>query len=602
MLRRRPALRRVRASRRRTATSLGVAVLISALAAGADEPAPTRSSGYSAYEQQTLEREASRRGFELDDAPEGKIIEGVSIATLDVIEDRDPVPRRLNLLHSTTRQQVVARELLLREGEVFRQTLLDETARNLRQLPQLSLVLAVAVRGTTPGRVRLLLITKDVWSLRLVTVYELGPGGLQSLYVAPTETNLFGRHRLLGAQFLLQPLSFAPGVRVFDPWFLDRRLRFAADASVIVNRERGDLEGSYGSASLVKPLFSTRTEWAYGVSANFNRSITRRYINAKLATYNARATPETDRVPFEWRSRTVETLAFLTRSFGWATKLNFTGAVVFSERLYRPTGQEGVDEVAAAEFNRRQIPRSDRRLYPYVEIATYTTSFARLFDAESLGLQEDFRLGHSVTARVYPVTEALGSSRTFLGTFLGAEYTVPLADGFARAVVESVTERERSRLADASVTASLRILSPRFVVGRLVFDANVFNRYENFLNRQSLLGGNGRLRGYPSNFFQGKDVVVSNLELRSRSVSIHTVQLGGVLFYDTGDAFSGFARLSPHSSAGFGARVLIPQLNRITFRGDLGFPIERSGLPPGVSPYSFFFAFEQAFGVPAQSP
>ena len=117
-----------------------------------------------------------------------------------------------------------------------------------------------------------------------------------------------------------------------------------------------------------------------------------------------------------------------------------------------------------------------------------------------------------------------------------------------------------------------------------------------------MLGGSGRLRGYPSNFLQGKDVVSSNVEVRSRSFSVLSVQLGGVLFYDIGDAFDGFRNLRPKSATGFGGRILFPQFDRVVFRADIGFPIAPQGLPPGVSPYSYYFSFEQAFAVPVASP
>jgi hypothetical protein len=53
-------------------------------------------------------------------------------------------------------------------------------------------------------------------------------------------------------------------------------------------------------------------------------------------------------------------------------------------------------------------------------------------------------------------------------------------------------------------------------------------------------------------------------------------------------------------SVGAGARVLFPQLDRSVFRLDFGFPV---GLrPAGVPPMSFYFAFEQAFGVPTLTP
>jgi hypothetical protein len=567
------------------------------------EKAPkTRSAGYSSYERQTLRRETQKRGFEIDDEPSGKIIESISVANLEVFEDRDPAPGVLNLFHSTTRTQVVTRELLLHEGDVYEQSLLDETARNLRQLLPLSLVLAVPVKGSRFDRVRLLLVTKDVWSLRLAWTAKLGPGGIESLVLAPAETNFGGMHRLVGTRFELLPLTYSPGVRFLEPWLFGTRHRLLGEANVIVNRQSGNVEGGTGRFDIVKPLFSTRTHWSYGITSDFDSEIYRRYVNAKVATFDAKSTPDNDKIPFVYRFRSISATAYIQRSFGWAHKQDFTVAFAVRDQTVRPIDQEGLDPVGVAEFNRRFLPRGETRVYPYIGYRAYSTAFSRVFDAEALGLQEDFRLGYDIQTRLYPVTRTLGSTRSFLGLFLGAQYTVPLGDGFARAVVESTTERQTDRLTDAQLAAALRIHSPRTGIGRLVFDTSVQNRYENYLNKQSLLGGSGRLRGYPSNFLQGKDVVASNVEFRTRGFSLLSVQLGGVAFYDIADAFNGFANLSPKSAVGFGGRVLFPQFDRIVFRADIGFPLAPHGLLPGVSPYSYYFSFEQAFAVPVVGP
>src|SRR5262249_2062677 len=154
------------------------------------------------------------------------------------------------------------------------------------------------------------------------------------------------------------------------------------------------------------------------------------------------------------------------------------------------------------------------------------TTFMRVLDLETLALQEDVRLGHDVWLKIYPITHALGSSRTFLGTYAAAQYTVPLGDGLARLGVETVNEAESARLADASVNVHLRIVTPRLGFGRFVFDSDVINRYRNYLNQRSYLGGDSRLRGYPTAFLVGKDVVSSNFEYRSRPIQILSCQVG----------------------------------------------------------------------------
>ena len=78
-----------------------------------------------------------------------------------------PVRRWLNALHATSRDFVIRREMLLGPGDRYQKVVADETARNLRRLPQLSLVVVVPAKGTTPDRTKLLVVVKGHLSLRL---------------------------------------------------------------------------------------------------------------------------------------------------------------------------------------------------------------------------------------------------------------------------------------------------------------------------------------------------------------------------------------------------------------------------------------------------
>src|SRR5205823_2044555 len=152
--------------------------------------------------------------------------------------------------------------------------------------------------------------------------------------------------------------------------------------------------------------------------------------------------------------------------------------------------------------------------------------FARVLDAERLGLQEEYQLGHHLIVKVSPAYAPLRDSRSVVHLFAGASYTVPLRDGIARAYVESATDFEPSRIPDGSIDVGGRIMTPRTGAGRLVFDARLLHRYANYLNVASSLGGDSRLRGYPSGAFAGKDLLAFNLEFLSRPLEILRTQLG----------------------------------------------------------------------------
>ncbi len=588
-------------------------------AAAADPAGPStvRVTPYSPYEKESLDAALADLHLSIDPNPDGKIYEGAHVVTLEVLEERDPLQgwgidradgtklsanEILNTLHTTSKKHVISREVLLEEGKPYEQPLVDQSARNLRGLSQLSLVIVVPVRGSTPDRVRLLVITKDVWSLRLNSDVQIGSGGLESLLLEPTESNLAGRHMTVYTRLFMQPNSTQIGAGYTLRRLGGTHVVFSADANVITNRLSGQTEGSAGSANVGLPLYSLKQEWAWAVTTSWRDEMLRRYVNAHLSAYDAKATPDVkDGIPFEYHARRLTESAAATRSFGYAQKNDFTAGGEINIRDFRAPDLSRFDPRAATEFVTRNVPVSDTRVGPFVQWRSYESKFLEALDVETLALQEDYRLGHDVLARVYPVFTALGSSRNLVGGYLGLQYTWAISSGLLRLGVESTTEAELSsgtdgtHLSDASLAAHGRWVSPRFSFGRFIVDVVGQNRYRNYLNRLTFLGGNSRLRGYPSNFYVGKDWAAANAEYRTRPIEVLGSQLAAAVFYDAADAFNGFDTMRPKQSVGVGFRFLFPQLDRFVLRGDLGFP-----LPPrdaGVSPLGFYLAFQQAFGL-----
>ena len=147
-----------------------------------------------------------------------------------------------------------------------------------------------------------------------------------------------------------------------------------------------------------------------------------------------------------------------------------------------------------------------------------------------------------------------------------------------------------------------------FKVARLLVDGRVIHRYRNYLRRQTILGGERRLRGYQTEAFLGDDAVIGNVELRTKPLEIWTVHAGAALFYDVGDAFDGFDELRLKQSTGFGLRFVFPQLERAVMRIDWGFPLTQpTADDPFVDPYAdglpgdIIVTFKQAFSTPAIS-
>lgn len=603
------------------------AALLAPVGAAAQEPIDAdrktaAKNDYSAYEEESIRQALAELSSRIDESPEGKIIESIETLPREVLEERD-LPgflswlQFLNALHGTTRRYVIDQEVLTSTGAPYRQRAIDETQRNLRDLRPLSLVLCVPIQGSRPDRVRLLVITKDIWSLRVNTNARLAGGKLETFTIQPSEENLFGSHQSIGGQFTLEPAWYSLGGRYSLRRIGGSRLAGRLEANVIMNRERDRAEGSYGGFAYGQPLYSTDAVWAWSTRLTWRNELYRRTIAGSPAPYDADATPDVDdQIPYIYRSNSLVGSLSVTRSFGRRIKHDLSLAMEVDRRVARAQDLSAYDPAAVAEFVDKAIPVSDTRVGPSLTYHSYGTRYLRTRDLDTLGLQEDFPLGHAVTFIAYPVIEALKSTRNFIGLDASAGYTFPLSDGLVRgsAQVTAEIETERtsrldrepklnecsSQISDGLLDFNLRLMTPSFILGRFVSDVRVIHRYCNYLNRKTEFGGESRLRGYPSFLLRGPDAVVANLEFRTRPLKLWSVHLGGATFIDVGDAFDGFRDMELKRSVGFGLRALIPFLDRTVFRADFGVALDREAVPAGALPWDIVVTFRQAFPLPVR--
>jgi hypothetical protein len=337
-------------------------------------------------------------------------------------------------------------------------------------------------------------------------------------------------------------------------------------------------------------------------------AILRRYVNASLSTFErAGDANPADAIPWEYRSRAYAANYEVTRSFGWGEKHDLTAAIGMSKAEYLTTSPPGASPATVAAFRTTEVPVSDTRVGPSLQYHTYTARFVRVFDFDTLALQEDYRLGHDVILRVYPSLRALGGSRDVFGFYGAAQYTWAVRDGVFRVALASTTEADPAfadLIADGTLVPRAHLATPTIAgLGRFVLDGSLVWRWKNFLRQTTTVGGDDRARGYPTNFFVGQNAYAYNVEFRTRPVEILSAEVGGVLFYDVADAANGpISALRPYQSAGGGIRVLFPWLDRVVFRADLGVPFQRppavgtSG--PPIAPINFVITFAQAFDTP----
>jgi len=508
------------------------------------------------------------------------------VASEDVVAPSDPYPQLLNVFHARTREQVIRREVLLEPGAPYVSSLAQETARNLRKLGIFAVVRVVPVQGSTPDAVSLLIITKDLWSLRLNQDFQAVGTLVQYLRLQATEQNFLGLDKKVAVDFLLRRDSLSLGQTYVDRRVGGSRWYLSETASLIFGRESGELEGTRGSVLLTRPLYALETPWGLQTQVTWRMQPIRVFRGADIW---ALPYPEGGTVPYVYDARELGGSSVYLRSWGSRYKLDTGVGLGAYHRRYGAPPESGLDEARREWLRENHLPRGEDATYVLAYARAWETRYEVMRDVDSYALSEDFQVGPSVTASARYAPALLARAGNFAEVGLTARYRVRLGDALSALVAAASVRRvlggeggarwTNRRWAVEAEQVFPKVLGGRFVV-RGLLDVNRDDLNERVL----LLGGGNGLRGARPEAYSGKRSALLNVEYRTRPLILYTVHLGGVLFYDAGSAFD--EAPSFVHSVGVGLRLLFPQFNTYPFRLDFGYVLN-DDRPPFGGRFSF---------------
>ncbi len=552
------------------------------------------------YERDALRQALAARGLALERAPAGKTVRRVHVVNLPVFGPAEGFLRWFNRFHITTREDVIAREVLVRPGEIWDEARVAETRRRLRDplFTTLVVVEPVVAAGGSPAEVDLLVVTRDIWSLRMNSRYEVQERVLTELSLSLSENNLFGYRKQVALVFDMDLGVYTIGPQYVDKNIAGSHLTLTSKVDAVFNRYSSELEGSKSFTSFFYPLWSLEREWAGGIEVTHFDAVRRSFFGTGLRGYQ---TEQGVVLPWEYDQRDLDTDASVTRQLGTSVKHRF--ALGHRIDVTRPSLRDGFpgDAEAQAEFVREVLPRSERASLLFARYSMFTPVYAVYRNIDSFDLAEDQRLGPELVAEGGAALEVIGSEEDFLFGSLSAAWALDLAgSGLVRAAAAASARRQGDALIDISRSASVVAASPPFLGMRLSARAAWARRTEETNNRYFTIGGDSGLRGYTIAAFAGVGEhpvrVVGNLELRTLAVPIWFSRAGAVLFYDVGDAADCYRGcpndLVLHQDVGVGGRMLIPQLQPYVFRFDWAIPLTG---PTAGFPGRFIAGVNQVF-------
>jgi len=490
----------------------------------------------------------------------GALIGRITIERVDVFDAGGAgltarLNRTANAIHVRTRERVVSRELLFREGEPCQSEALAQTERNLRALGLFQEVDVVPAKAPD-GRINVLVWVQDAWSLRITGRYQRA-GGVPAWDLGLTEANIAGQ-------------GVAAGVRrreAFDAdvttgWLEERRLLGSRERLAAFVDDRSD--GHAFAASISRPFYALDTRWAHDLSFAETRDVLRIYQDGDLAAAHDR--------------RVAEIVA------GFSARLT-TPTPTTVWRLgagYRFAAQE-YPASAREERLDPDAPITHRWAGPYASLQFTEHRFLTCTGLVVPGRDVDVNLGTQADVGVF-FSPRVGAwhttSRVALGATVSRGWRLPGAGVFvARAAATALTAGGET--ARAGVSGSARAwwqLSSTHVL-TAGGEAQASIRPEP--GYRVYLGGSPGLKGYGERAFQGTRSALFTVEDRAYAAwtPAGLVQFGAAAFIEAGavggDAVtSGRGRVLVDAGIGLRVATLRSSANG-TIRIDVAYPLTR---------------------------
>lgn len=537
------------------------------------------------FEHGHVHRQLHARGWKIDDSAEGKTVIFVQLHRYPVFVAFETLPLLPNQLHVLSKTGFIRRELLVNKGGVFTHSDLNESVRNLRNLGVFSLVAAVPILTDDPKTVGVMVVTRDIWSLRLESSFQLTGAVLDRLQTQLTERNLFGRGIQALVRYNMQPLFVSTGALFRNRRVLNKPYTLTVSSDAFFEKDTGQYEGYSVSVYSGRPLYSMSDRVSYAISASRSVGIVRQEQMGSRVVWDDGETLDVESVPRGWSYESYNLGVSSDIQFRLATVFRVGGGLSVSNYQAQTVASSELSALSAesrSRFRLEVVPESLLLAYPHVRFSFYRDRFSVFKNLSGFALSEELQLGLSGGAYAQFPMKSMGSSQDLVVTgartifrerFLSDALVECAASGVSRYRVEP------EAWTDSTFLLRFRTASSSSRLGRFIVRADwVGQRAQTSADPLSLGGDNG-IRGYSSQHFLsfGGNRLRGNVEFRTKPIRLGPFYSGAVAFYDAGALYGGSKDSGYVHAIGLGARAILPQASSYTYRVDFGVPLEGTG-------------------------
>ncbi len=417
-----------------------------------------------------------------------------------------------NKFHILTKEKVIQRELLFKEGDYYQPHLIEETERNLRRYEFLGKV-EIKSKENHNGNLDIQVETEDLWSLSLAGAVS-GAGDKYNYAISLNDHNFLGWGQTVSIFYSQDRSTFLKeeyGLQFFDP----RVFHSYHSLNLTLNKL------SFGHLRVLdfrKPLYSLSTKWSYGVRGEDLKDKVSFFQKGTEVLRNSYSHQKGE--------------FFVTRSFGYLKRKEIGLSYFYQRDKFQPR-EKSADldtTIFALTTETEKIGRINLLLgigeVKYVQ-ETRLDNFERIEDLQ-LGWHAKVSFGKSFEFLGSGEKDWYFSSQFRWGWKISSQQYLLFLNSHEAYLSKDDFNRVKNHWKIAYFNKNLP--SQTIALGLNLFSISRQLRY-----RQITLGGDVGLRGYKINQFSGQKQFLLNLEDRLFTpVKVLTVALGAVVFFDAG--------------------------------------------------------------------
>ncbi len=515
----------------------------------------------------------------------GPIIREIKINVREVFDDPGAgwLYETANSLKINTRDEVVRRDLLFAEGDVYDQFVIDESVRNLRTLPFLR---EVEITPTySEGQVDILVSVQDTWTIYPLIGFSSGSGSNRQMF-GLNEGNIAGFGKRLGFLYGEEDHN-----TIVQGYYDDRRLFGTKQRLTSGYFTRSD---GYGFSGFVgRPFRSLVEPYSWRLNSNVFDLVNKQYHDSDA--------------DFVYREEALDVDGGVSLSKGDPETLlrRYTLGWGYTKHLFSPADAEDIDDVnedpELINADPSQLAEDRRFSGPQISFERIETDFISASYIDKFERVEDFNLGNVFGTFVQYSPQQLVSDDNVLLFGLSDSDGFRLSESsFLRGITSIRGRTDFNQFENITLAVDLRYyntiesvnclgleLGNHTIASSLGLDQG--ERLDR--DRQFLLGADNGLRGYHARLFDGDQLLLFNLEDRFYMAQdvLQLFNFGGALFFDAGGASdTGIGDILTdelRTDIGFGLRVGLPRSSGSTVvRIDLAFPMRQA--PNDTEPWS----------------